>query len=379
MAGRGFGKTRMGAEWIREKATEGPKYELAVVSPTLGDVRKVCIEGESGLMAVLPEPCVESYNRSLGEIRMRNGTRIMTFSAQEPNRLRGPQFHYAWADELAAWEYPETWDQLNFTLRLGRRPQVLVTTTPRPVQTVRDLLARPDVCVQRGRTVDNAANLAPAALAHLEATYGGTRLGRQELEGELLEDVEGALWARHTLEGCRLPEAPRLKRVVVGVDPSGGAAETGIVVAGVGFDDRGYVLADLSCPGHPSEWSRAVVEAYHGWQADRVVVETNFGGAMVEETIRTVDRNVAVKTVTASRGKIPRAEPVANLYTQGRVFHVCRSPKLEDQMCTYTTEDKVSPDRLDALVWALSELMVSGHVVDLSAGPGGVAKTSAFR
>lgn len=370
----------MGAEFVRQQAWAHPGCRIAVVSPTAGDVRKVCVEGESGLLSVIPEALIANYNRSMGEIRLVNGSLISTVSAQEPGRLRGPQFHFAWADELAAWDYPESWDQLNFTLRLGLRPRVLVTTTPRPVQMVRDLLARADVCVQRGRTMDNAANLAPAALAHLEATYGGTRLGRQELEGELLEDVEGALWTRSQLEGCYLPEAPRLKRIVVGVDPAGGgAAEIGIVVAGLGVDGKGYVLADVSMAGTPDAWGRVAVEAYHGWQADRVVVERNYGGDMAEAVLRTADRTVPVKMVTASRGKIPRAEPVAALYEQGRVHHVGRFPKLEDQMCTYTADDKVSPDRMDALVWALSELMVTGHVVDLSVGPGGVGKTSAFR
>lgn len=368
----------MGAEWVREKATGQPNLRIAVVSPTLGDVRKVCVEGESGLLAVLPGPLVENYNRSIGEIRLTNGSLISTFSAQEPDRLRGPQFHYAWADEIATWEYTETWDQLNFTLRLGQRPQVLVTTTPRPVQTIKDLLARPDVCVQRGRTMDNAANLAPAALAHLEATYGGTRLGRQELEGELLEDVEGALWTRHQLDSCRLAEAPRLKRIVVGVDPSGGHAETGIVVAGLGTDGKGYVLADCSAQGSPDAWGRAVVEAWRGWGADRVVVETNFGGAMAEQVIRTVDRNVPLRVVTASKGKIPRAEPVAALYEQHRVHHCGRFPKLEDQMATWTAEDKVSPDRMDAMVWALSELMLTGKLPP-EMGPGGVTGPSHWR
>lgn len=367
----------MGAEWVRQKAWANPGCRMAVVSPTAGDVRKVCVEGESGLLSVIPEALLvkDGYNRSTGEIRLINGSLISTVSAMEPGRLRGPQFHYAWADELAAWDYPEAWDQLNFTLRLGQRPQVMVTTTPRPVPMIRDLMARPDVCIQRGRSYDNAANLAPAALAHLEATYGGTRLGRQELEGELLEDVEGALWHRAQVEACYLPEAPTLKRVVVGVDPAGGVAETGIVVCGLGTDGKGYVLADLSMAGSPDAWGRAVVEAYHGWNADRVVVERNFGGDMAEHTIRTVDRQVPIRMVTASRGKILRAEPVAAIYEQHRVHHVGRFPKLEDQMCTYTVEDKVSPDRLDALVWALNELLVTGRTPP-TRGPGSVTRES---
>ncbi len=383
-AGRGWGKTRTGAEWVRDKALTHPGCRIAVVARTFSDARDVCIEGESGLVAVcggaVPGPVISLWNRSLGEFVFVNGSRVKLFTAEKPASLRGPQHHFAWCDELASWDYPEAWDQLNFGLRLGEHPQTIVTTTPRPTAFVRRVLALPQTIETMGSTYENAENLAGPALAQLEATYGGTRLGRQELYGEMLEDVEGALWARSQLEDCYLAEAPvGMKRIVVGVDPAGGAAETGIVVCGLGSDAKGYVLADLSVATSPGEWGRIVVEAAHGWGADRVVVERNFGGDMAEHTIRTADRNIPVKTVTASHGKIPRAEPIAALYEQHRVHHVGRFPKLEDQMCTYTRDDKVSPDRMDALVWALTELMVEGRFVNKHVSPGSLTRQSVWR
>ena len=380
LAGRGFGKTRTGAEWVRRLAVGLPDARFAVVAPTYADARDTCVEGPAGLLSVIPKSWVKAWNRSMGELTLTNGAHIKLFSADTPERLRGPQFHYGWCDELAAWEYPETWDQLMFGMRLGSRPQVVVTTTPKPTPLVKELMGRADVHLTRGATFDNAKHLAPAALAQLRARYEGTRLGRQELFAEIVDDVEGALWTRQMLEDACLSEAPvRMKRIVVGVDPSGGHAETGIVVCGLGSDDKGYVLADCTVAGSPDTWGRTVVEAYHGWRADRVVVEKNFGGDMAEHTIRMVDRNVSIKTVLASKGKVPRAEPVAALYEQRRVHHVGRFPKLEDQMCTYTSDDKVSPDRLDAMVWALTELMVEGKYVNKFVSPGSLTKESVWR
>lgn len=378
LAGRGYGKTRTGAEWVRRLATRDA-VRVAVVAPTYADARDTCVEGESGLLSVLPKSLVRAWNRSLGELELANGSHVKLFSADTPDRLRGPQHHHAWCDELAAWEYPETWDQLMFGLRLGERPRVVVTTTPKPTKIIKELNERSDVHVTKGSTFDNAANLAPSALEQLRLRYEGTRLGRQELMAEILDDVEGALWTRQQMDECVVHEAPPLKRVVVGVDPSGGVAETGIVVCGLGRDGKGYVLADLTASGSPADWGRRVVEAYRGWDADRVVAERNFGGDMVEHTIRTVDRNVSLKVVSASRGKVPRAEPVSALYEQGRVHHVGRFPKLEDQMCTYTAEDKVSPDRMDAMVWALTELMVTGSQKDKFVSPGGTTGQSYWR
>jgi predicted phage terminase large subunit-like protein len=320
---------------------------------------------------------ISAWNRSLGELVLTNESRFKLFSADEPERLRGPQHHRAWADELGAWRYPETWDQMLFGLRLGDHPKVVVTTTPKPTALVRRLASQASVHITRGSTFDNAANLAPAALAQLRERYEGTRLGRQELNAEILEDIPGALWTRDTIDGQRVREAPALVRVVVAIDPSGTRGEAdsgdsvGIVVAGKGDDGRCYVLADRTCKLSPDGWGRQAVNAYHEFKADRIVAERNFGGAMVEHVIRTIDPKVSYREVTASRGKIARAEPVAALYEQGKVSHVGRGDatkqfaQLEDQMCAMAADGYVgegSPDRADALVWALTELMLSAPV-----------------
>lgn len=337
-----------------------------MVAPTIADARDTCVEGESGLLSVLPTDDVTLWNRSIGEMELRNGSRIKTFSADAANRLRGPQAHGAWCDELAAWCDPDAWDQLQFGLRLGAHPRVVVTTTPRPTPLVRGILAEPDTVVTTGSTFDNSANLAPSALAKLRRKYEGTRLGRQELAGEVLDDMPGALWTWAMLDACRASHRPEMQRVVVAVDPSGQGADghgdsIGIVVAGLGVDGRGYVLADRSCDMSPAGWGRRAVDAYHEFGADRIVAERNFGGAMVEHVIRTADRSAAYREVTASRGKVVRAEPVAALYEQGRVAHVGALPELEDQMCAMGSNGYAgagSPDRLDAAVWAITDLML---------------------
>lgn len=354
---------------------------IAVVAPTYADARDTCVEGESGLLGVLPKRLLKTWNRSLGELETVNGSHIKLFSADTPERLRGPQHHFAWCEELAAWEYPETWDQLQFGLRLGERPRVVVTTTPKPTLLIKQLLTRADCHVTRGSTFDNAANLAPAALEQLRLRYEGTRLGRQELYAEVLEDIEGALWSRGMIETSRGVGPYAYKRVVVGVDPSGGGgSEQGIVVAGLGKDGRFYVLDDRSCLLSPDGWGRRVVDAYHEHTADRVVGEGNFGGDMVEHTIRTVDPNVSYRKVTASRGKRLRAEPVVALYEQGRVTHVGRFGALEDQMCSWVPDadyEQASPDRLDALVWAITELMTGRSGTD--AAPVSLRQSSYWR
>ena len=271
-------------------------------------------------------------------------------------------------DELAAWPDPDAWDQLMFGLRLGKRPRVVVTTTPRPTALVRGILADADTVVTTGSTFENAANLAPSAVATLRRKYEGTRLGRQELEGEVLEDMPGALWTMAMIDAARVTVAPEMQRIVVAVDPSGqgddGQGDSiGIVVAGLGVDGRGYILADRSCDMSPAGWGARAVDAYREFSADRIVAERNFGGAMVEHVIRTVDRNVSYSEVTASRGKAARAEPVAALYEQGRVSHMGVFAGLEDQMCAMGSSGyagKGSPDLLDAAVWALTELMLGG-------------------
>lgn len=359
LAGRGFGKTRTGAEDIAWYAAWNPGHQIAVVAPTFQDVRGTCFEGVSGLIACIHPALIAEYNRSRQEIRLTNDALIRGFSADTPDRLRGPQFHRAWCDELAAWQYPEAWDQLMFGLRLGQNPQAIITTTPRPTKLIRELLTSPGTIATRGSTFDNAANLAPAALAQLRERYDGTRLGRQELYAEVLEDVEGAIWTREMIVRG---QAPQMQRIVVGVDPSGGGDEIGIVVAGKGTDGRFYVLEDASCSLGPSGWGRMVIERYHHWKADKIVAERNFGGDMVESVIRTQDRFANIEMVTASRGKAIRAEPIAGLYEQGRVTHVSPMSKLEDQMLSMTPQGYLgdgSPDRLDAMVWALTDLALS--------------------
>ncbi len=366
LAGRGWGKTRTGAEDAAWAGMANPGWRIAVVAPTSADARDTCIEGDSGLLNVLPREAVQTWNRSLGELILVNGTRYKTFSADEPERLRGPQHHRAWADELAAWRYPEAWDQLMFGLRLGRHPQAVVTTTPKPTPLVKALVAAKTSHVTRGSTFDNAANLAPSALQMLKDKYEGTRLGRQELEAEILGDLPGALWSLSNLDTYRLREAPDVHRVVVSVDPAVTATELsdehGIVVAGIAADQRGIVLEDASLSGSPNEWARRAVSLYRSWNADAIVIEVNQGGDMVAHTIRTIDPNVNIKEVRASRGKHVRAEPIAALYEQGRVAHVGAFPELEAQMTQMTTngyEGEGSPDRVDALVWAMTELFPS--------------------
>jgi predicted phage terminase large subunit-like protein len=365
LAGRGFGKTRSGAEWVREQVESGAAKRVALVAPTAADARDVMVEGESGLLAISPRDDSPLYEPSKRRLTWPNGAVATLFSADEPERLRGPQFDAAWCDELAAWRYPAAWDMLMMGLRLGDHPRVVATTTPKPVPLIRALLKAPDCVVTHGATRENAKNLAPSFLAAIVKQYEGTRLGRQELEAELLEDVPGALWTRDAIERARVAAAPSLRRVVVAIDPaassSESADETGIVVAGLGEDGQGYVLDDLSGRYRPHEWAARAIAAFRAHAADRIVAETNNGGEMVEATLRTIDGNVPYKPVHASRGKIARAEPVAALYEQRRVHHVGAFPSLEDQMCTFVAgvaAGRSSPDRVDALVWALSELMV---------------------
>lgn len=368
LAGRGFGKTRLGAEDAIWYAACNPGAQIAAVAPTHSDVRGTIFEGVSGLIACAPRELVADYNRSNQELRFTNGALIRGFSAEKPDRLRGPQFHRAWADEQAAWQYPEAWDQLMFGLRLGDAPQVIVTTTPRPTPLIRALAKDERTHITRGSTFDNAAHLAPDALIRLRERYEGTRLGRQELFAEILEDLPGALWQRDWFDRNRVTARPDMQRIVVAVDPSGTAGASddgdniGIVVAGKGVDGRAYVLADRTCKLGPDGWARRVVDAYREFGADRIVAERNYGGAMVESLIRTVDRKVSYKEVVASRGKVIRAEPIAALYEQGRVSHLGPMPELEDQMTLMGPGGFVgegSPDRLDAAVWALTELMLA--------------------
>ena len=361
LAGRGYGKTRTGAEWIRAKMESGLFRRAALVAPTTSDARDVVVEGESGILAICPPWNMPLYEATKRRLTWPNGARATLYSAEEPKRLRGPQHDIAWADELAAWKYDETWDMLMFGLRAGPNPQVAVTTTPRPTPAIKDLVASATTVLTGGTTYENRANLAPQFYQRIVAKYAGTRLGRQELLAQILEDNPYALWKLTRIDELRTAAAPDLVRVVVAVDPSatGGknADEAGIIAAGIGADGHGYILGDDTLRASPHGWGSKAVLAYHAHSADRIVAEVNNGGEMVELTIRTVDEGVAYKAVHASRGKRTRAEPVAALYEQGRVHHVGAFSKLEDEM-TGWVPGAPSPNRMDALVWALTELML---------------------
>lgn len=363
LAGRGWGKSRTGAEWVRAQVKAARAGRIALVARTAADVRDVIVEGESGILAISPKGERPTWEPSRRRLTWPNGAQATTYSADEPDQLRGPQHDLCWADELAAWRYPDAWDQVRFGLRLGDHPRVVVTTTPRPTQTIRDLIASTDTVVTRGRTRDNAVNLAPGVVAELERRYAGSRLGRQELDGEVLDDSAGALWRWQWIDTARVAKAPDLRRVVVAVDPAITAHdesdETGIVVAGVGYDGRGYVLADESGRYRPEEWARKVASAYTAHRADAVIAEGNQGGDMVSSVLRSAGgAGMPVRIVHAKRGKATRAEPVAVLYEQGRVSHVGALSRLEDQLTTWDPASaRESPDRLDALVYAVTELM----------------------
>ena len=371
LAGRGFGKTRTGAEYVHDRVNHHGHRRVALVAATAADARDVMVEGESGLLAIGLEAERPVYEPSKRRLTWPNGAIATTYSADEPERLRGPQHDLAWCDEIATWRYPEAWDMLMFGLRLGTDPRVVVTTTPRPVRIIRELLADPTTVVVRGSTYANRHNLAPAFLQQIIRKYEGTRLGRQELDAEVLEDVPGALWNRARLEELRWPaysSVPELVRIVVAIDPAVSSGEdsdeTGIIVAGKDAEGHGYVLDDSSGHYTPTDWAKTAIALYRKHKADRIVAEVNNGGDMVEATLRMVDKNISFKAVHASRGKVIRAEPVAALYEQGRMHHVGTFPTLEDQMCAFTTDlDRVaagqSPDRVDALVWAFSDLLVA--------------------
>ena len=351
-------------------AMTNPNVRVAAIAPTFGDIRRVMFGGESGILANIPQECLlegrgQGYNSSAQEIRLWNGSKIMAFAATEPERLRGPQFHRAWCDEIAAWQYPEAFDQLMFGLRLGDNPQCVITTTPKPNDIIRRLIKRTNAVITRGSTFDNAANLAESALKEMREKYEGTKLGRQELYAEVLEDIEGALWSYSMIEKNRVKESdqkPDYARVVVALDPAvtsgDDSDETGIVVAARGENGEFYVLEDATIKASPDGWARLAVELYHKHNADRIIAEVNNGGDLVERVVRTIER-VPYSAVRASRGKLVRAEPIAALYEQGKVHHVGEFKELEDQLISYTPTSRKSPDRLDALVWAITELSKS--------------------
>ncbi len=371
LGGRGSGKTRSGAEWVRAIAQgewgERAKY-IALIAPTLAEARLVMIEGQSGILSVHGRDDQPHYEPSKRLITWPNGTIAQVFSAEDYDSLRGPQFDAAWCDELAKWKHADAaWNMLQFALRLGENPVTVITTTPRAIPLLKRLLADEGTVTTRSKTSDNSQNLAKPFLDEVLARYGGTRLGRQELDGELIDDDPDALFKRDTIEEHRLNEAPELKRIVVAVDPPAGFGKTsnacGIVCVGLGIDDRAYVLDDASVQGaRPAKWAAHVVALYHARKADRVVAEINQGGAMVEQVLRDVDEDISFRAVHATRGKKARAEPVAALYEQGRVSHVGTFAELEDEMCNVIGEGGKSPDRLDALVWAITDLLLKRRV-----------------
>lgn len=366
LAGRGFGKTRTGAELVKWWIKQNQRY-VNIIGATRGDAIDVMIKGESGILNIC-----NRWERPVfknGELHWPNGAVTLVFSAEEPERLRGKQHSNLWCDEVASWRYRDTWDQAMFGLRLGDNPQVVITTTPRPVELIKELVKDKRTIITRGSTYENASNLAVNFITDLMKKYEGTRLGRQELEAELLDKNENALFDLDNIEAHRVKRLNsdneridyQFTRIVVAIDPAVTSSEksdhTGIVVAGKGYDGHYYIIDDLTMLGKPVEWAKKAINAYHDYEADRIVAETNNGGDMIEMVLRNVDNNISYKKVTATRGKMVRAEPIANLYEQGKVHHIGMFKELEDQMCNYTGDIREkSPDRFDALVWALTEL-----------------------
>jgi len=370
-SGRGGGKTRSGSEWVLQRVRQGYKH-IALIGQTAADIRDTMVElGPSSIMKVARPEERPIYEPSKRRLTFPNGAVATTFTGEEPDQLRGPAHDSIWIDELAKFKYAEeTWDNMEMGLRLGDNPQVFCTTTPRPIPIIKRLVKDPTTIDIRFSTSQNAENLSPIFLKRIQERYAGTRLGRQELEGEVLDDNPNALWQRDVIENLRVQKAPPMVRIVVGVDPavSGGedSDETGIIVDGIAANGHGYTLADYTIRGSPLEWARAVVRAFNDWKADRVIGEVNNGGDLVEANLRTVDRNIPFKSVHATRGKAIRAEPIAALYEQGKWHHLGAFPQLEDQMCEWMPNEpnQKSPDRLDAHVWAAVELVggVSSHI-----------------
>lgn len=384
IAGRGFGKSKIGAEWIRSQAESNEVDRMILVGRTAGDIRDTMLEGESGLLSISPPWFFPTYNPSKRRVTWPNGAIALCFSAEEPDALRGPQCSRAWCDERAAWDNgkdgkDEAWSNLMMGMRLGTKPQCLTSTTPRPLKSIKKLIKNPTTLVTRGSTYENKDNLAPAFIDEIVSQYAGTRLGRQELEAEILDDIEGALWRREEMiDAHRVVRHPELVLVVVAVDPPAGTmgddgegAECGIVVSGLGEDGHGYTLADFSMSGSPREWGKQAMTAYVQYQANYIVAEVNNGGKMVKEVLDRIAEDEKIiysyHEVHASRGKQTRAEPVATLAEQGRLHHVGEFKLLEDQMCNWVPGMGMpSPDRLDAYVWSYTKLMVqkkSGGIV----------------
>ena len=386
LVGRGMiptHNTRMGAEWVRSIVCgdtplgKGKCERVAIVGETAADCRDVLVEGDSGILSVHPKSFRPLYQPSIRRLTWPNGATASLYNATEPSQLRGPQHGAALLDELCKWQYAqETWDMLQFGLRLGTNPQQVITTTPRPLKLLKTIMALPGTIIRRGSTLDNRLNLAPSFITNIVDQYAGTRLGRQELDAEILDDVPGALWSRTNLDEHRVkPDGvlPDMQRIVVAIDPAmtsstdgDTTSETGIIVAGLGVDGRGYILDDRSCRLSPKGWAQVAVMAYDRYEADFIVAEVNQGGEMVQQVIQSIRSTIKVKMVRATRGKVVRAEPISALYEQGRISHVGTFPLLEDQMMQFTTSGVSGDgdaDRVDSCVWACTELFPSivGH------------------
>ncbi len=363
-AGRGFGKSRCGSEWIIDQIRKG-FTKIGLIGPTASSVRDIMVEGDSGIQVISRPDFRPLYEPSKRKLTWPNGAVAHTYSAEEPDRLRGPQFEKIWADELAVWKYPEAWDMAKLSLRLGRKPQAIITTTPKPKRVLKELIADKDCVVTGGSTYDNIQNLAESFYKTIVEKYEGTTLGQQEIYAVLLEELPDALWQRKMIADNRVSDInlDELVRIVVGIDPAGTSketsSETGILVCGVDSNLEGYVIDDLSCRRRPKGWASEAIRAYQKYGADRIIAEMNFGGEMVESVIRNVDPDVSYKSIYASRGKRARAEPISALYEKGRIHHVGVFKDLEDQQCNFTPETKKSPDRIDALVWCFTELIIN--------------------
>ena len=370
LAGRGWGKTLTGAYDTVQYCLENRGVVCGVIAPTYGDLKRVVFAGDSGFINIIEPELLSTtgYNKSDNEIHFYNGSKIIGFPAIEPDRLRGVQFHRAWCDELASWRYRESFDNLMMALRLGQKPKCIITTTPRPTKLIKELAQRSDTEVIRGNTFENIDNLAPSAVAMLKERYEGTRIGRQELYAEILEDVEGALFNLGLIDEARVRQAPELQRIVVAIDPAVTATEhsdeTGIIVAGRDVNNHFYILHDASQTTSPDIWVKKAIELYNRYECDRIVAEVNNGGDLIERLLRTQDSTVPYTSVRATRGKQIRAEPISALYEQNRIHHVGYFKDLEEQMCQFTGNNvKSHDDRVDALVWAVTSLQSSGKAI----------------
>ena len=370
LAGRGFGKTLTLSYDATIYCLLNPNSIVGVVAPTYSDLKKIIFQGESGFLNIIDRELLANsgYNKTDNQIEFYNGSKIIGFPAIEPDRLRGNNFHRAYCDELASWRYAtETFDNLMMALRLGESPKCIITTTPRPIELIKQLVVRADTKVIKGNTFENADNLAPSTIKMLKERYSGTRLGQQELYGQILEDVEGALFNSAMIEQSRIEVTPDMQRIVIAVDPAvtanSNSDETGIIVAGRGVDNHFYILEDKSGVFSPDVWIKQAIELYYKFDADRIVCEVNNGGDLIEKLLRVQDVNVPYSSVRATRGKMLRAEPISALYEQGKVHHVGYFKELEEQMCSYTPDTIKSPDRLDALVWGITSLMNSGKAI----------------